>query len=137
MLKSPFQKNNKISINICLIEIIFFIFSYLVFFSNCTGVYYGIDGPNVLGRNEAVAKLNRALFLKSAECGFDEKNLALLLNNYTVNPRKVLDGAYYAKKDVEACEKRILLSDCNTYLTPCGMSPKGFFDGGGLFQGGF
>lgn len=115
---------------------LFYIFLNL-FFANCTGVYYGIDGPNVMSRNEAVAKLNQALFLKSSQCGFDEKNIALLLNNYTVNPRKVLDGAYYAKKDVEACEKRILLSDCNTYLAPCGMSPKGFFDGGGLFQGGF
>lgn len=87
------------------------LFIILSLSQNCTGVYYGIDGPNVMDRNEAVAKLNRALFLKSAECGFDEKNVSLLLNNYTVNPRKVLDGAYYARKDVEACEKRILLSD--------------------------
>ncbi|MCB1176405.1 MAG: hypothetical protein KDK36_02395, partial [Leptospiraceae bacterium] len=104
---------------------------------NCTGAYYGVDGPDVISREEAVGKLNMALFIKSASCGFDDKNIVLLLNNYTVSPRKVLDGKYYATKDIDTCVNNINLGSCESYLVPCRVSPKGFFDGGGLFQGGF
>jgi hypothetical protein len=106
-------------------------------FINCTGVYYGLDGPDVIGREEAVGKINKALFVKASICGFDESNVLLLLNNYTVSPRKVLDGAYYATQDVDACVNGIHLGDCTSYLVPCRLSPKGFLDGGGMFQGGF
>jgi small lipoprotein (TIGR04452 family) len=106
-------------------------------FANCTGTYYGIDGPDVIEREEAVAKINTALFLKSAACGFNEKNTLLLLNNYSVSPRKVLDGKYYSTKDIDACVNNINLGSCESYLIPCRISPKGFLDGGGIFQGGF
>ena len=105
---------------------------------NCTNVYMGIDGPDVISREAAVGKLNKAYLSKSAACGFSETNLIFLLNNYSISPRKVLDGKYYATSDIDSCVNKINLGSCDTYLVPCVISPKSFFDGGGLPpQGGF
>ncbi|MDX1961144.1 MAG: hypothetical protein SFU98_21420 [Leptospiraceae bacterium] len=110
------------------------IFLFLV---GCSNSYYGVPGPNVVSRNEAVAILNRALALKVAACGLNNTNSALLVRNFNSNQNQVLDGAYYAKKDIKFCENSILFGTCLSALIPCNISPKGFFDGGGLFQGGF
>ncbi len=109
----------------------------ILLFVHCTGTYYGIDGPDVIEREQAVTKINQALFLKSAACGFNDKNIVLLLNNYSVSPRKVLDGKYYSTKDIDTCVNNINFGSCESYLVPCRVSPKGFLDGGGILQGGF
>ncbi|MCP5494674.1 MAG: hypothetical protein H7A23_08970 [Leptospiraceae bacterium] len=115
----------------------FFFCILLLFFSKCTGTYYGIDGPDVISRKEAVSKINNALMAKIAICGADETNLTYLYTNIVSNPRKVLDGAYYSEKDINSCVNHIYFGTCDTFLIPCSVSPKDFFGGGGLFQGGF
>lgn len=108
----------------------------LVLLNNCTGTY-GLDGSDVMPRKQAVDKINNALLVKFASCGFDTTNTTLLVNNLTVSDRKVLDGAFYANEDVEFCVNSILFGTCKSALIPCNISPKDFFGGGGLFQGGF
>ena len=119
-----------------LILILLFILLSLI---HCTGTYYGIDGPNVISRTEAVNKINRALMIKFGNCGFDSKNVALLVRNTTQSKRKVLDGAFYSTQDVDFCIQNIYFKSCKddaaTFV--CNISPKDFFGGGGLFQGGF
>jgi small lipoprotein (TIGR04452 family) len=115
---------------------------YLLFvllaLQNCTGAYYGIDGPDVISRNDAVAKINDAYLVKFAACGFNSTNVALIVRRFSVSDRKNLDGAYYATKDVDACVNNIHFVNCNDSVTfTCNLSPKDFFGGGGLLQGGF
>ncbi|MBK6603886.1 MAG: hypothetical protein KBF99_00985 [Leptospiraceae bacterium] len=110
----------------------------ILLLSSCTGVYYGIDGPDVISRNDAVAKINDAYLVKIAACGFNSDNVKLLATRYTVSDRKNLDGAYYATKDIDACVKSILFVSCvDSAKFTCNISPKDFFGGGGLLQGGF
>lgn len=120
-------------------KLILFLLLLLISVINCTGTYYGIDGPDVISRTEAVNKINRALMIKFGTCGFDSKNVALLVRNTTQSKRKVLDGAYYSTRDVDFCVKSIYFKSCKddaaTFV--CNISPKDFFGGGGLFQGGF
>ncbi|MEM7184105.1 MAG: hypothetical protein AAF518_24620, partial [Spirochaetota bacterium] len=104
---------------------------------SCTNTYFGIDGPDVIPRKQAVAKLNNALLAKVAVCGSTSASLTLLYSNFSSNPRKVLDGAYYLTKDIDSCVNQIYFGSCESALLPCNVSPKGFFGGGGLFQGGF
>ncbi len=104
----------------------------------CTGVYYGIDGPDVISRADAVAKINDAYLIKFATCGFDSTNASILVTKISVSDRKNLDGAYYATKDIDTCVSTILLVSCKDSSTvSCNISPKDFFGGGGLLQGGF
>ncbi len=105
---------------------------------SCTGVYYGIDGPDVISRHDAVNKINDAYLVKFASCGFDSTNVALLVKRLTTSDRKILDGAYYATKDVDSCVKQVLFISCkDSAAFTCNISPKDFFGGGGLLQGGF
>lgn len=120
------------------------IFKILILFlltllaQSCTGVYYGIDGPDVISRSEAVAKINDAYLVKFASCGLDSTNLALLAKRFAVSDRKNLDGAFYATKDIDACVNTILFVSCkDSVVYNCNISPKDFFGGGGLLQGGF
>lgn len=113
-----------------------FIFTFLFLYS-CTNTYYGIDGPDVISRERAVGKLNAALAIKIAICGVTDAGAALLYNNITSRPRKVLDGAYYQTKDIDSCVDQIYYGSCESALLPCNVSPKNIFGGGGLFQGGF
>ena len=114
------------------------VFLFLVFFIlKCTGTYYGIDGKDVIPRSEALSRINTALVIKFANCGFTNTNLTLLSRNFTQSDRKILDGAYYTTKDIDSCVQTIYLNSCVGALTPCNLSPKDFFGGGGLFQGGF
>ncbi|HNH11458.1 MAG TPA: hypothetical protein PK683_23360, partial [Leptospiraceae bacterium] len=73
------------------IIISFFLFNY------CTGTYYGVSGSAVYSRNEAVAKLNKALLLKTAACGANEKNSSAVYAVISQSASKTLDGAYYTK----------------------------------------
>ncbi len=109
----------------------------LLILLNCTGTYYGIDGPDVISRAEAVNKINRALIIKFGTCGFDRANVSLLLKNSLQSKRKVLDGAFYSTRDIDSCVQSIYFNTCAGALVPCNISPKDFFGGGGLFQGGF
>lgn len=110
---------------------------------SCTNTDYGIPGPNVISRDEAVGELNNALSVKVASCGANSGNIILLSRVMSQHPRKVLDGAYYAKKDINACKNQIYFSSCSSLLPssfpypPCNLSPKGVTDGGGFLQGGF
>ncbi len=115
-----------------------FSFILILLLQSCTGVYYGIDGPDVISRNDAVAKINDAYLVKFAACGFDSTNAKLLVARFSVSDRKNLDGAYYATKDIDSCVKSILFVSCvDSAAYSCNISPKDFFGGGGLFQGGF
>lgn len=117
---------------------IFLIFTLTLLAQSCTGVYYGIDGPDVISRSEAVSKLNDAYLVKFASCGFDSTNATLLVTRFSVSDRKNLDGAYYATKDVDSCVTTILFVACKESAAySCNISPKDFFGGGGLLQGGF
>jgi small lipoprotein (TIGR04452 family) len=115
----------------------------ILFLIQCTGTDYGIPGPNVVSREQAVGELNGAMTAKVAVCGATSANVILLSRVFLQNPRKVLDGAYYAKKDIEACKNQIYLTSCSTLAPssfpypPCNLSPKGITDGGGFLQGGF
>ncbi len=114
------------------------IFFIAIFTFQCSGVYYGIDGPDVISRSEAVSKINDAYLVKFASCGFNQTNVLFLTKRYNVSDRKNLDGAFYATKDIDACVSNILFLSCNdSVLFSCNVSPKDFFGGGGLFQGGF
>lgn len=114
------------------------VFSFIILLLvNCTGTYYGIDGADVISRKQAVSKINEALMVKIAVCGPDETNLTYLYTNMVNSPRKILDGAYYSTKDIDSCLNQIYFGTCDTFLIPCNVSPKDFFGGGGLFQGGF
>ena len=111
--------------------------SFFIQFTFCSGVYYGIDGPDVLPRKTAVSKINDAYLVKFASCGFDSTNVLLLVKRFSVSDRKNLDGAFYATKDIDACVQNILFLSCtDVVLFTCNVSPKDFFGGGGLFQGG-
>ncbi|MBP9884753.1 MAG: hypothetical protein KBF93_00555 [Leptospiraceae bacterium] len=115
-----------------------FPFIFILGSLTCTGVYYGIDGADVISRSVAVSKINDAYLVKFAACGFDTTNLALLAKRFAVSDRKNLDGAFYATKDVDACVTTILFVSCKDSVAySCNISPKDFFGGGGLFQGGF
>lgn len=115
-----------------------FILILVLSVQSCTGVYYGVDGTDVISRNDAVAKINDAYLVKIAACGFNTDNVKLLVARYTVSDRKNLDGAYYATKDIDSCVKSILFVSCvDSALYSCNISPKDFFGGGGLLQGGF
>jgi hypothetical protein len=120
---------------------IFKLFSLIIlvsFIQNCSGVYYGVDGPDVISRSDAVAKINDAYLVKFASCGFDSTNVALLAKRFASSDRKNLDGAFYATKDIDACIQTILFVACkDSAVFSCNISPKDFFGGGGLFQGGF
>ena len=102
----------------------------------CSGSYYGVDGPDVITRKEALNRINDARLVKIAQCGITETSGAYLYLQFTENPRKILDGAYYSSKDVDACTNMILWGTCDAAAQPCGLSPAEFFDGS-LFQGGF
>ncbi len=102
----------------------------------CSGSYYGVDGPDVISREEALQRINDARLVKIAQCGLNETNGAFLYVQFTQNPRKILDGAYYSTKDVDSCTNVILWGSCEAAAQPCGLSPAEFFDGA-LFQGGF
>lgn len=115
---------------------LFIIISFFLF-SHCTGTYYGVSGSAVYSRNEAVAKLNKALVLKTAACGANEKNSSAVYAVISQSASKTLDGAYYTKKDIDACEKYIYFSGCSTYYIPCKVSSKEFLESGPYFQGGF
>jgi hypothetical protein len=115
-----------------------FILILILSLQTCTGAYYGIDGPDVISRNDAVAKINDAYLVKFAACGFTSTNVALIVKRFSVSDRKNLDGAYYATKDVDSCVNNIHFVNCNDAVAfTCNLSPKDFFGGGGLFQGGF
>lgn len=103
--------------------------------SGCSGSYFGVDGPDVIPREEALQRINDARLVKIAQCGLNETNGAFLYLQYTQNPRKILDGAYYSTKDIDACTNIILWGSCDAAIQPCGLSPAEFFDGS-LFQGG-
>lgn len=107
-----------------------------LFAAACSGSYYGLDGPDVIPRDEALQKINDARLVKIAQCGLNETNGAFLYLQYTQNPRKILDGAYYSTRDVDSCTNNILWGSCDAVAQPCGMSPAEFFDGA-IFQGGF
>ncbi|MEQ8351820.1 MAG: hypothetical protein RH862_10070 [Leptospiraceae bacterium] len=108
----------------------------LSLFIACSGSYYGIDGPSVISRDEALQRINDARLVKVAQCGLNETNGAYLYIQFTENPRKILDGAYYSTKDVDSCTNMILWGSCEAAAQPCGLAPAEFFDGS-LFQGGF
>ncbi len=120
-------------------KLFLFMCIFILSFLNCTGTYYGVDGGDVISRTEAVNKINRALMIKFGTCGFDSRNVALLVRNTTQSKRKVLDGAFYSTRDVDFCVQTIYGKSCKddaaTYV--CNISPKDFFGGGGLLQGGF
>ena len=102
----------------------------------CSGAYYGVDGPDVISRDETLSRINDARLAKIASCGLNETNGAFLYVQYTQNPRKLLDGAYYYTKDVDNCTNIILWGSCDGAVRSCGLAPAEFFDGA-LFQGGF
>jgi hypothetical protein len=95
-----------------------------VFAAQCTGAYGGIDGPSVIARNEAVSRINDAKLARMAVCGYNSAGAISLYNDYVRLPRKVLDGAYYATRDVDRCVESIWLTPCNQWPLDCGLSPK-------------
>ncbi len=103
--------------------------------SSCSGVYLGVDGPDVIGREAAVSKINDARLAKIAVCGVTEANAGFLYTQYSANPRRILDGAYYTTKDIDSCVRTILLGSCQGAVLPCGLSPKDITEGS-LLQGG-
>lgn len=115
---------------------LFIIISFFLF-NHCTGTYYGVPGSAVYSRSEAVARLNKALVLKTAACGANDKNTSAVYAVISQSASKTLDGAYYTKKDIDACEKYIYVSGCSTYFIPCKVSSKEFLESGPYFQGGF
>ncbi len=108
----------------------------LVLCSSCSGSYSGVDGPGVISRHDAVAEINDAKLLRMSLCGVDSAGAASLYIDYTRHPRKVLDGAYYATRDVDICVQSIYLTPCNQWPRACELSPKEFIEPG-YFQGGF
>ncbi|MDX1961142.1 MAG: hypothetical protein SFU98_21410 [Leptospiraceae bacterium] len=104
---------------------------------SCTGTYYGLGGSEVINRSSAVQALNLATILKATTCKLDSKTANQIVLNFVQNQRKVLDGAYYTKKDVKNCVNAIYLASCSNFYAPCRISPKEFLESGPYFQGGF
>lgn len=103
---------------------------------NCTGSYYGVNGNATYSREEAIDKIAIAQVLRFAQCRESEAIDNLLITTALTNPRLILDSAFYSKKDVQECEKAILLTPCNEPSHLCNMGPEEFLNGT-LFQGGF
>ncbi len=104
--------------------------------AGCTGTYGGLDGPDVISRDDAVRKINDAKLARMSVCGYNQSGALLLYNDYVRNPRKVLDGAYYSTHDVDVCVQSIWLTPCAQWPLDCGLSPKEFIEPP-YFQGGF
>lgn len=103
---------------------------------SCSGNYYGIDGPDVYTRDEAIQIISTAQVIYFQKCSNSKLTNSLFLDLAITNPRLILDSAYYSKKDIHYCEKTILLSPCNLPLVECQIAPEEFFNGN-FGQGGF
>jgi len=80
--------------------------------------------------------ITNAQVLRYLNCSESESARGLLLTTALTNPRLILDGAFYSQKDVEECQKAILLTPCTEPGYSCNLGPKEFLKGK-LFQGGF
>jgi hypothetical protein len=103
---------------------------------SCSGNYYGVNGSDVYTREESIRIISTAQLIYYNKC-FDQKSQDSLIIDLAIkNPRLVLDGAYYSKKDIKRCEETILVSPCNLPLIDCQIASEEFFNGK-FGQGGF
>lgn len=102
----------------------------------CSGTYGGIDGGSVIARKDAVQRINDAKLARLALCGPTSAGTLLVYSDYVRSERKVLDGAYYATRDVDRCITGIWLTPCSQWPLDCGLSPKEVLEPP-LLQGGF
>ncbi|MBE7440797.1 MAG: hypothetical protein HS115_20305 [Spirochaetales bacterium] len=104
-------------------------------FLHCTGSYVGVDGPDVVTREEAVQRMVRARLLRVIHCDRREREDQEMYAIQIQATRKTLDGAFYHREDLAECEKQILITPCEAILDRCRMSPKEIWKGEFL-QGG-
>lgn len=104
--------------------IIFSLITILFSIVQCSGSYYGIKGSSTYTRQEAIDRLTTIQIVWYINCQEKESATELLIKTSLTNPRRILDGAFYSKKDVNECEKAILFTPCTENLPRCNLAPK-------------
>ncbi|MCP5483599.1 MAG: hypothetical protein H7A21_19330 [Spirochaetales bacterium] len=103
---------------------------------SCSGVEGGLSGSQVIARNDAHNRLLEARLLRVSLCNQNSLDIDSFAAVAVQRPRKVLDGAYYERTDIDRCYTSILITPCGQVPPACGLTPKEWYSGR-LFQGGF